>query len=101
MNRNRRQSKYFKWGMTGTLMLVAAISFFFILYRFEELTEVISTLGDIMMPFVYGLVMAYLVCPLYNVCARGHRQGDRDADLDRDDFPRHRCAAVSDHPAAH
>lgn len=71
MNRNRRQSKYFKWGMTGTLMLVAAISFFFILYRFEELTEVISTLGDIMMPFVYGLVMAYLVCPLYNVCVRG------------------------------
>ena len=38
MNRNRRQSKYFKWGMTGTLMLVAAISFFFILYRFEERT---------------------------------------------------------------
>ena len=71
MSSKRWQSPYFKWGMTGALALMAAIAFFFAIFRYEGLVAGIAAFGHILMPFVYGLVMAYLVCPLYNVCIRG------------------------------
>ena len=71
MSSKRWQSPYFKWGMTGALALMAAIAFFFAIFRYEGLMAGIAAFGHILMPFVYGLVMAYLVCPLYNVCIRG------------------------------
>lgn len=71
MTRRRLQSPYVKWGLTGALALIAAITFFFVIYRYEGLLNGIAAFGHILTPFVYGLVMAYLICPLYNVCVRG------------------------------
>ncbi len=71
MSSKKWQSPYFKWGLTGALALMAAVAFFFVVFRYQGLIAGISAFAHILMPFVYGLVMAYLVCPLYNVCIRG------------------------------
>ena len=69
--RNKIQSPYMKWGLTAAIALMLAISFFFVIYRYEGLLQGVAGFAHILTPFVYGLVMAYLVCPLYNVCIRG------------------------------
>lgn len=64
------QSTYFKWGATAFLVIALSIVFFFMVYRYEGLQRGLAVIGSILAPFVYGLVMAYLVYPLYNVCVR-------------------------------
>ena len=63
-------SKYIKWGLTAFVSASATILFFFMLFRIEDLTAGVDRLFNILMPFVYGLVVAYLLCPLYNFCTK-------------------------------
>lgn len=63
-------SKYVKWGLTGFVSMSATILFFFMLFRLDIISGVFSKIFDILMPFVYGLVVAYLLCPLYNFWTR-------------------------------
>ena len=72
--RNKIQSPYMKWGLTAAIALMLAISFFFLIYRYEGLLQGVAAFAHILTPFVYGLVMAYLVCPLYNVCVAGFQK---------------------------
>ncbi|MGI6722626.1 MAG: AI-2E family transporter [Anaerovoracaceae bacterium] len=57
------------------------------IYRHTGLAKAMNTLGGILTPFVYGLVMAYLLCPLYNWGVRTFRRpklfhkGKRDRSL--------------------
>ena len=67
--------KYFdhkseKWGVTLALSLMAVITFYFILLRWSEFNDVIGKLNNIMMPFVFGLALAYIVTPSYNFFVR-------------------------------
>lgn len=47
--------------LSGFLVLAMAISFFFLLFRFEDLCKRIGALISILLPFIYGGVMAYML----------------------------------------
>ena len=64
------ESKYIKIGVMAFLVIAASITLFFIFYRIDRFSGVISTVIGILGPFIYGLVMAYLLCPVYNVTFR-------------------------------
>lgn len=55
-----------KWGVTVFFVLVAATIVFFAIYRFDTLAKQIGIFTMILTPFIYGLIFAYLLCPLYN-----------------------------------
>ena len=67
----RLEEKHYKWGLAAFLVLVASMIVFFALYRFDVVAGAVDKIVDILMPFVYGLVMAYLLCPIYNNVTRG------------------------------
>ena len=48
----------------GTISL--SVIFFFILYRLQDVGAMVDTIMEILMPFVYGGVIAYLVRPMCN-----------------------------------
>lgn len=60
-------STQFKWGITAFLVLAAAIVFFFSIFKIPSILSGLDKLIKILMPFVYGLVLAYLLCPVYNL----------------------------------
>ena len=43
-----------------------SVLFFFLLYRMQGVEEVLGTITDILMPFIYGGVIAYLLRPMCN-----------------------------------
>lgn len=43
-----------------------SIAFFFLLYRFRGIGDLFSKLSDILAPFIYGSVVAYLLRPMCN-----------------------------------
>ncbi len=53
--------------LAGFGAITLSIAFFFFLYRFDSLGSAISTLTDILMPFIYGGVIAYLLKPVCNI----------------------------------
>lgn len=53
-------------GVTAFLVIAAGIVLFFIIYRFNDVQNALNTLGEILTPITYGLVMAYLLNPVYN-----------------------------------
>ena len=61
------EKKHISMGIVTFAVLAASIVLFFILYRMHGFMDVISRVIGILMPFVYGLVVAYLLCPLYNL----------------------------------
>lgn len=63
-------SPYIKWGFTAFVVLCATIVFFFAVYRLTGIIDGLQLVIRILMPFVYGLVIAYLLCPLYNCFTR-------------------------------
>lgn len=64
------KSTYVKWGITAFAVLCATILFFFLIFWLEGVAATMSRVIEILMPFVYGLVVAYLLCPVYNFCTR-------------------------------
>lgn len=58
------QNKYVAWGITAFCTLAALVILFFILYRGNHIMNFILTIFNILKPFVYGLVIAYLMNPL-------------------------------------
>lgn len=64
------ESPQLKWGITAFIVLAAAILFFFGVMAMPSVTSKINHFIKIVMPFTYGLVMAYLLCPIYNFLTR-------------------------------
>ena len=46
--------------------IALSIIFFFLIYRFDGFGSAISNLTGILMPFIYGAVIAYLLKPVCN-----------------------------------
>lgn len=63
--------KQIKWGITAFLVILCSIIVFFVIYRFNDVHNVAGVCTSILMPFIIGLVMAYLLCPIYNFVVRG------------------------------
>ena len=62
------KTKYFKWGLTACLTLIAAVVVYFLLSRASSVHGALGALMDILAPFLYGIVIAYLLRPVYNGC---------------------------------
>ena len=59
--------KPYLYGMlAGFGAISLSIIFFFLIYRFQGFGDAISKLTDILMPFIYGAVIAYLLKPVCN-----------------------------------
>ncbi len=59
--------KPYVYGMLAGFGAIAlSIAFFFVIYRFAGLGQALSTLAGILMPFIYGGAIAYLLKPFCN-----------------------------------
>ena len=59
--------KPYLYGMlAGFGAISLSIIFFFLIYRFDGFGDALSTLTGILMPFIYGAVIAYLLKPVCN-----------------------------------
>lgn len=66
----RLEKQHFQWGITAFLVILCSVIAFFALFRADVLGHFINTCINVLAPFIYGLVMAYLLCPIYNVSVR-------------------------------
>ncbi len=71
MRRIKLETKHYQWGLTAFLVAVCLILVFFAVYRFDVIQRFFSFAAGVLAPFIYGLVMAYLICPIYNATVRG------------------------------
>lgn len=55
---------YFRIGLTAFLTVAACITFFFLLYRWSEIKDVIETILKSAEPIIIGLALAYLLMPV-------------------------------------
>jgi len=70
MKRFRWDKKYLYWGVTAFLVIAAAIVFYMLLNHLSGLRNALQQLGKILSPFVWGLVIAYLLYPLQKLYQR-------------------------------
>ena len=71
MKRIKLETKHYQWGLTAFIVVVCCVLAFFAIYRFDVIQRFFGFCWNVLAPFVYGLVIAYLVCPLYNSTVRG------------------------------
>jgi len=60
------EKQHYQWGLTAFLVVVCCFIVFFILYRSDAVGNVCNKILGAVAPLLYGLVMAYLLCPIYN-----------------------------------
>lgn len=65
----KRRYLYLMLAIFGAISL--SIVVFFVLYRFQGIGDVVHKLTDILAPFIYGGVVAYLLRPMCNHYERG------------------------------
>ncbi len=63
-------SRYFKWGLTLFLSLCATVLFYFFMKKFGIVSDGLIFVLRIVRPFIYGLAITYLLCPVYNAIMR-------------------------------
>ena len=68
--KERLKSGYVKMGITVFAAGAALIVLYEVIIHFNRVQEAWSVLSTILSPFIFGLVMAYLLCPVYNVTVR-------------------------------
>lgn len=72
-NRNKKLSmrnQYVKQGIMFFAVGVALILAYYVVNNFSVVAGGLARINDILMPFYIGLVMAYLLCPIYNGTTR-------------------------------
>lgn len=62
--KDKMQNKYIAWGVTLFCVCAALILLFFAFYRGEYIFSAIETVFNILMPFVYGFAIAYIMNPV-------------------------------------
>ena len=69
--KNPERKKYVYWMLAGFGGISLSVIFFFLLYRLQSVEETLQKVVDILMPFVYGGVIAYLLRPMCNWYSAG------------------------------
>ena len=64
--RKPSNDKYLYWMLTGFGTISLSVLFFFFLYRLQGIGQALDKVVDILMPFVYGGILAYLLRPMCN-----------------------------------
>ncbi len=59
-------NKYFKWGLTAFLVIAAGICFYYLVFHISDIVQNCKSLLNVIMPVVFGLVIAYLLTPILN-----------------------------------
>lgn len=59
-------NKYFKWGFTAFMVIAASIFFYYFVFHISEIIGNIKSLLTIIMPVIFGLIIAYLLTPVLN-----------------------------------
>ena len=62
--RFRWDKKYLHWGLTAFCVIAASILVYFMLKKLPEIGSVFGRLFRILRPFVWGLILTYLLSPL-------------------------------------
>lgn len=62
--------KYICGGITGCAIVGFGILLYFIIQKVDTISSAIHMILDILMPIIYGLVLAYLTIPIYNFFMR-------------------------------
>lgn len=70
MNRFRWDKKYLHWGVTAFCVIAACIIFYMLVSNLAWLRGALRRLVTILSPFVWGLVIAYLLYPLMKIYSR-------------------------------
>lgn len=59
-------NKYFLWGLTGFLTVIACIIVYYLLGNLKVILGFFETMNKILMPVFVGMIMAYLLTPILN-----------------------------------
>ena len=62
--------KYIYSTISIVVAAILSILFFFMMYKIDSVAKVVNTIKNLLMPFIYGGVIAYLLTPLCNVVER-------------------------------
>ncbi|MDO5135128.1 MAG: AI-2E family transporter, partial [Eubacteriales bacterium] len=62
----RWDNRYLHWGVTAFLVLAASMLFYYGIFHMKTLLTGIKTFFDIMAPIIYGVAIAFLLCPVLN-----------------------------------
>lgn len=62
--------KYISIGLTAFSVVVCSILFFYVLYNTKNISHILGTMTGILMPFIIGGVVAYLLTPVANWISR-------------------------------
>lgn len=62
----RWDKKYLYWGITAFLTICASILFYYFLFHGTNIKTAFSGLVNVLMPFLDGLILAYLLTPVMN-----------------------------------
>ena len=62
--RFRWDKKYLYWGVTAFLVVAAAIVFYMALHYLPQLKNALGELAKILSPFIWGLIITYLLVPM-------------------------------------
>jgi len=63
MKSNKWNNKYLSWGVTAFFVIIACITFYWIILKWADIITSISLLLGILSPFIGGFVLAYLLTP--------------------------------------
>lgn len=64
------KNKYFRESLAIFIAGIGLILFYRFVTNFNGVTNAISVVSKILSPFIIGMVMAYLLCPVYNMLVR-------------------------------
>lgn len=64
--KNVFQNRYFRIALSVWLVIVMSILFFFAFYKMGTIMQVFGQLSEILRPFTFGFVVAYLLVPIFN-----------------------------------
>jgi len=64
--RFKLNNKYVMWGITAFLVIAAGMIFWYIMFMGNNIKENLMNFFDIIMPILFGLVLAYLLTPILN-----------------------------------
>ena len=72
--KNPERKPYLHWMLVGFGAISLSVIFFFLLYRLRTVEETLTQIVEILRPFIYGGVIAYLLRPMCNWYSEGFLQ---------------------------
>ena len=64
--KKRIKSRYVKLGICIFAAGAGLLLLYYLLYSTANVRNMAGTINDILTPFYLGIIMAYLLCPIYN-----------------------------------